>query len=87
MVLVKQLAAGQTRAGNRMVESLGLRLRGRRGNKSSLGFGRRGSRRKKRDLFADSAAKVLERLLDIRGVVVCFVLVLRTAPSGSVGCL
>lgn len=77
VVLVEKLAAGQTGAGNSMAESLGLRLGGGRSDEGGLGFGRRSGRREKADLFADGATKVLESLLDVRGVVVGLVGVLR----------
>jgi hypothetical protein len=77
VVLVKQLAARQTGAGDSMAESLGLRLGSRRSDESGLGFGGRGGGGKKADLFADGAAKILEGLLDVRGVVVGLVGVLR----------
>jgi hypothetical protein len=77
VVLVEELAAGQTGAGNSMAESLGLRLGSGRSDKGGLSFGRRGGRRKKADLFAYGAAKILERLLDVRGVIVGLVGVLR----------
>lgn len=77
VVLVKQLAARQTGAGDSMAESLGLRFGSRRSDESGLGFGGRGGGGKKADLFADGAAKILEGFLDVRGVVVGLVGVLR----------
>lgn len=60
-----------------MAESLWLRLGSGRSNEGGLSLSRRGGRRKEGDLFADGAAKILEGLLDIRGVVVGLVGVLR----------
>jgi hypothetical protein len=77
VVLVEELAAGQTGAGNSMAKSLWLRLGSGRSNKGGLSLSRRGGGRQKADLFADGAAKVLECLLDVRGIIVGLVGVLR----------
>lgn len=83
VVLVKQLAARQTGAGDGMAEGLGLRLGSRGSDESGLGLGGGGGRGKKVNLFADGAAKVLEGLLDVRGVVVGLVGVLRATSVVS----
>lgn len=76
VLLVESLGAGQRSAGDSMMEGLGLRLSRRRGGQGSLGFGGRGSARQQSNLLGDGATKVLEGLLDIRGVVVGLVGVL-----------
>lgn len=81
VVLVEELAASQTGASDSMAECLRLRLGGRRSDEGSLSFGGRGSRREEADLFADGATKILESLLDVRGVVVGLVRVLRAIKS------
>lgn len=73
VMLVEDLAAGQTGAGDGMVEGLGLGLRGRGSNEGGLGFAGRSGGRKEGDLFAHGAAKVLEGLSNIGGVVVSLV--------------
>lgn len=81
MILMQQLTACQTGAGDSMAKGLGLGLSTWRSNQGSLCFcgGSRG--RKKRNLLADGAAKVLECLLNIRWVVVGFVRVLRASAA------
>lgn len=83
VVLVQELAARQTGAGDSMAESLGLGLGSGRSDEGGLGFGRGGRGGEEADLLADGAAKVLESLLDVRGVVVCLVGVLRAIESKS----
>lgn len=77
MVLVQGLAASQAGAGNGMAKGLGLGLCGRGRDEGGLGFGGGGGGRQEGDLFADGAAEVLEGLLDVRGVVVGLVGILR----------
>lgn len=72
----QQLRASQGGTGNGMVEGFGLRLGGRRGSESSLGFGGVGGVRKERDLLRDGFAQICEGLSDVGRVVVCFVRVL-----------
>lgn len=79
VLLVQQLAAGETGTSNGVVESLRLRLRRGGGSQGSLCLGRRACRGQKADLFANGAAKVLERLLDVGGVIVGFVGILGSA--------
>lgn len=81
VVLVEELAASQTGTSDSMAECLRLRLGGGRGDEGSLGFGGRGSRREEANLFADGAAKILESLLDVGGVVVGLVRVLGAIKS------
>lgn len=76
VVLVEELATRQTGAGDSMAESLGLGLGSGRSDEGGLGFGRGGRGGEEADLLADGTAKVLEGLLDVRGVVVCLVGVL-----------
>jgi hypothetical protein len=83
VVLVKELAARQTGAGDSMAESLGLGLGSGRSDEGGLGFGRGCCGGEEADLLADGAAKVLESLLDVRRVVVCLVGVLRAKESRS----
>jgi len=77
VLLVQSLAASQRSSGDGVRERLGLRLGARRGRQGSLGLGRGCSRGEKRNLLADGPAEILEGLLDVRGIVVGFVRVLR----------
>jgi hypothetical protein len=70
VVLVQDLATGQTSTGNGMAEGLGLRLSGRGGYQGCLGFGGRCGAGEQLDLLADGAAEVLEGLLDVGRVIV-----------------
>lgn len=70
VVLVQDLATGQTSTGNGMAEGLGLRLSGRGGYQGCLGFGGRCGTGEQLDLLADGAAEVLEGLLDVGRVIV-----------------
>lgn len=76
VLLVQELRAGETGAGQGVAEGLGLRLSrgGSRQRCLRLGGGCRG--REELDLFADGAAEVLEGLLDVGRVVVGLILVL-----------
>jgi hypothetical protein len=69
MLLLKEVAAGQGSAGNRMCEGLWLRLGCWRGSESSLGFSWRGGSGEEVDLLADTAAKVGDILADVAIVV------------------
>lgn len=60
VALLQQLGAGEGGAGNGMVKSLGLGLRGGRGGQSGLDVGGVGSAGEELDLLGDGAAKVIE---------------------------
>lgn len=62
-----------------MGESLGLRLCARWGRKCCLGFCGRGGMGEKIDFVGDGAAKVIEGLADVGGIVVSFVRILRSS--------
>jgi hypothetical protein len=73
----EHVRAVQGGAGNSMAEGLGLGLRAGRCGKRCLGLCRRCGARQEVDLLGDSAAEVVERLAEVRRVVVGFVGVLR----------
>ena len=79
VVLVQHLAARQAGTGDGMVEGFGLGLCARGCHKRRLGLRWRCSGGEEMNLLADSTSEILERLLDVRWVVVGFVGVLRTA--------
>ena len=79
VLLVEALAAGKTGAGDGVRERLGLRLRAGGCGKGSLGLGGGAGRGQQGDLLADSAAEILEGLLDVGGVVVRLVGIVRAA--------
>jgi len=73
MLLLEQLAAGQTGASNGMVEGLWLWFSRWRSSKGSLSFSRRGCSRQEVDLFTNGAAEVAEAFLEVRGIIIGFV--------------
>ena len=85
VLLVQRLAARQTGPRDGVRERLGLRLGRGRCRQGRLRLGRRRGRRQQVHLFADGAAQVRERLLDVGRVVVRLVRVLRAVCMGGEG--